>query len=937
MVLIIAAMFSALAFSAQAQNQELPNDPAVRKGKLENGLTYYIMKNGQPANRAEFYLATNVGAIQETPDQDGLAHFLEHMCFNGTKNFPGKGILDYLQSIGASFGGNVNAQTGVEQTTYMLNNIPLVRPTVIDTCILIMHDYSHFVTCDPKEIDDERGVIIEERRTRRNASWRMYEKSKPYIYGDSKYATCSLIGSQQNLETFKPESLTNFYHTWYRPDLQALIVVGDVDPDYVESRIKSIFSDIPAVENPTPKAVIKIPGNEKPVIGIVTDPEAVGTSLEVYWKSEALPEEYNSTVIGEMTDLMKSLISNIMSERFNDITAKADAPFISASFGIGNMCETMEVSMGTISAREGQAVTAFKAFLTEIEKMKKFGFSSDEISRAKDDILSYYESAAKKADTRKNEELVEPLLNNFFDNYAYMAPETEYELVRQIMSMLPDQAINQTVAQLIPDSNMVVVFKGPEKAGVATPTEADFNEAISEVLAADIKPNEAETIASDFLDASKLKGSTVKSIETGLYGSTIWTLKNGLKVILRPSKEEKDKIVFNLYKTGGVAMIPTEDLPSFEANIWGAFQNCSGISKFAASTVAKMLSGKNVSVAPYISSLRHGISGSCTPKDLETALQLSYLYFAEPRFDKDEYAQAMNQLNAIIPNYVKQPNYRFSYEIQKALYGNNPRTQVISEELLSKASLATIEKDYRMLFNDAAGATMTICGDFDLETIKPLVEKYLGSIKKGKKSLSWKYAKPEITPDSVNDDFKVDMQTPKVTVIEVFHANLDKYRVLDDVALSAATYILDMRYTKSLREEEGGTYGASAYGEISNEPKAEGLIQVYFDTKPAAADKLISLSLDGLNALAADGPTADEFDMAVKNLQKNIPESRISNGYWMSCLKQNDLFGIDYDKEYENAVNSLKPADVQNIVKTILASGTVKTVVMRPGTATEAE
>ena len=628
MVLIIAAMFSALAFSAQAQNQELPNDPAVRKGKLENGLTYYIMKNGQPANRAEFYLATNVGAIQETPDQDGLAHFLEHMCFNGTKNFPGKGILDYLQSIGASFGGNVNAQTGVEQTTYMLNNIPLVRPTVIDTCILIMHDYSHFVTCDPKEIDDERGVIIEERRTRRNASWRMYEKSKPYIYGDSKYATCSLIGSQQNLETFKPESLTNFYHTWYRPDLQALIVVGDVDPDYVESRIKSIFSDIPAVENPTPKAVIKIPGNEKPVIGIVTDPEAVGTSLEVYWKSEALPEEYNSTVIGEMTDLMKSLISNIMSERFNDITAKADAPFISASFGIGNMCETMEVSMGTISAREGQAVTAFKAFLTEIEKMKKFGFSSDEISRAKDDILSYYESAAKKADTRKNEELVEPLLNNFFDNYAYMAPETEYELVRQIMSMLPDQAINQTVAQLIPDSNMVVVFKGPEKAGVATPTEADFNEAISEVLAADIKPNEAETIASDFLDASKLKGSTVKSIETGLYGSTIWTLKNGLKVILRPSKEEKDKIVFNLYKTGGVAMIPTEDLPSFEANIWGAFQNCSGISKFAASTVAKMLSGKNVSVAPYISSLRHGISGSCTPKDLETALQLSYLFIS---------------------------------------------------------------------------------------------------------------------------------------------------------------------------------------------------------------------------------------------------------------------------------------------------------------------
>ena len=262
------------------------------------------------------------------------------MCFNGTKNFPGKGILDYLQSIGASFGGNVNAATGVEQTTYMLNNIPLVRPTVVDSCILIMHDYSHFVTCDPKEIDAERGVIIEERRTRRDASWRMYEKSKPYLYGDSKYAGCSLIGSQENLETFKPESLTNFYHTWYRPDLQALIVVGDIDVNYVEAAIKRIFSDIPAPVNPKAKDVIRIPDNEAPSIGVITDPEAVSTTVEVYWKSEAMPEEFNSTMQGELTDLLKSLISSIMNERLSDIAAKADAPFSSAGFGIGNMCET---------------------------------------------------------------------------------------------------------------------------------------------------------------------------------------------------------------------------------------------------------------------------------------------------------------------------------------------------------------------------------------------------------------------------------------------------------------------------------------------------------------------------------------------------------------------------------------------------------------------
>lgn len=937
-VLIIAALFSVTAFSLSAQNQQLPNDPSVKKGKLENGLTYYIMHNSQPANRAEFYLATNVGAIQETPDQDGLAHFLEHMCFNGTKNFPGKGILDYLQSIGASFGGNVNAATGVEQTTYMLNNIPLVRPTVVDSCILIMHDYSHFVTCDPKEIDAERGVIIEERRTRRDASWRMYEKSKPYLYGDSKYAGCSLIGSQENLETFKPESLTNFYHTWYRPDLQALIVVGDIDVNYVEAAIKRIFSDIPAPVNPKAKDVIRIPDNEAPSIGVITDPEAVSTTVEVYWKSEAMPEEFNSTMQGELTDLLKSLISSIMNERLSDIAAKADAPFSSAGFGIGNLCETMEVTMGQAACHEGESLVAFKALLTEIEKMKRFGFSSDEIARAKSELLSAYESAAKSADSRKNEDLVQPLINNFFDNYAYMHPQTEYEIVEQLLPMLQDQMINQVVAQFIPENNLVVLYKGPEKEGLVTPTVEDFSKAIAEVESSDIKANAVEAIDSDFLDESKLKGSAVKSISRSeLHGSTVLTLKNGLKVILRPSQDEKNSIIFNLYKKGGLSMIPTEDLSSFDDNVWGLFLNCSGISKFPETIVTKMLAGKNVSVSPYINSLRHGVSGSSTTKDLETALQLTYLYFADPRFDQAEFDQAIKKLQSIVPNYVKQPSYKFSKELQSTLYGENPRKTLITEKTLEEASLATIEKDYRMLFHDAAGATAIFCGDFDIDTVLPLIQKYLGSINKGKRPFESKYEKPAILSGKVTNDFKTDMQTPKVTVIEVFDAILPEYKVLDDVALSAATYILDMRYTKSLREDEGGTYGASTHGSMTNEPKAEALLQIYFDTKPAAADKLVSLSLEGLNSLAEEGPTAEEFDMTVKNLKKNIPESKLNNRYWLRALKEYDLFGYDYDKEYEEAVNNLKPSDIQNILKTILASGTAKTVIMRPDKAAEAE
>ncbi|MGN1232355.1 MAG: M16 family metallopeptidase, partial [Candidatus Cryptobacteroides sp.] len=801
-----------------------------------------------------------------------------------------------------------------------------------------MHDYSHFVTCDPAEIDKERGVIIEERRSRRNASWRMHEKSLPLYYGDSKYGSCTLIGSQENLATFKPESLTNFYKTWYRPDLQALIVVGDIDVDAVEAKIRSIFADIPAATDPKPKDVIMIPGNQEPVIGILTDPEAVGTAMEVFWKGEPLPEAYNNTIIGKMTDLIKNIISSVMSERFEDISAKPGSPFLSASFGIGNLCETMEAQYGEISAREGEALEAFRAFYTEMLKMKKYGFSDDEIERAKRDILSGYENAAKKADTRKNAELVRPLINNFFDNYDYMKPQDEYEVVKQILAMVPSQAINQTVAQgMIPDSNLVVIYKAPEKEGLSHPTEADFLKVIAEVNASDIQPNEAEEIAKDFLDKDQLKGSAVKKVAEGKYGSTVWTLKNGLKVILRPSDIEKNKVVFDLYKEGGSSLIPTEDLASFDGNVWSVFQSFSGISKFSGTTVSKMLSGKNLSVSPYINGYRHGVKGSSTTQDLETALQLVYLLFADPRFDAEEFGQGIKQLEAIIPNYVKQPQYQIGTHVTKLLYGDNPRTAVISEETLTKANLETLEKDYRMLFNDAAGAVITICGDFDIDEIRPLVEKYLGSIKKGKKALAWTDPDTDILDGVATDDFKFDMQTPKVTVVEVFNAYLDEYRLVDEVALSAASYILDMRYVKSLREDEGGTYGASAYGVINPLPKPAAMLQVAFETSPTAADRLVELSLRDLNSLTNEGPTAEEFDMAKKNLQKNIPESRITNGHWLNVLRSLELFGLDYDLDYEEIVNNLKPEDLQNILGKIMNSGTAKTMIMRPGATAEAE
>ena len=924
---IAAALLGAAALGSAQQLQQLPNDPATRVGKLDNGLTYYIRHNEKPAQRAEFYLATDVGALQELPDQDGLAHFLEHMCFNGTKNFPGKGILNWLESIGASFGGNVNASTGVEQTIYLLNNIPLVRPTVVDTCILIMHDYSHFVTCDPEEIDKERGVILEEKRSRNTAQWRMREASNPYLYGDTKYATTTIIGTEENLKTFKPESLTNFYHTWYRPDMQALIVVGDIDVDYVEACIKRTFADIPAAENPKQKDVITIPNNEKPAIGILTDPENRNTSVTAYWRSEATPEELNSTPIGLLTDLVEDIVTIVMDERLGEIAAKPDAPFLQGGFGIGNLCETADVVMTQIACKDGDALNAFAAGLLEAEKLRRFGLTDAELERAKTELLSQYETAAKKADTRTNSEFVMPMIYNFFDNERFMDPSTEYQLVQQLMPALTTEVINQMAQQLITRENLVVIYQAPEKEGLTHPTVEQIQAVIDAVENAQIEQAAAEDIPTAFLDPSKLKGSNNAKVKDGIYGSKTFTLSNGLRVWLLPTDHEKDRIVLNYSKDGGRSLLSDEELYSFDSNIWSLYLQNSGIGEFPATMVRKMLAGKQVSGSPYINEYTHGISGNTTVKDLETALQLFYLYATDPRFDETEYNQGRSQIEAVLPNLTTQSNYKLNKALYDYVY-DSPRRFMISDETLSKASLATLESAYKRLFADAAGARLVVVGDFDPDEIMPLIRKYAGSIPMSKTATKAEYRGDGVTTENRLYDFKAQMQTPMVTVVQTYNV-LKPYSIADDAACDALSYILDMLYTETLREDEGGTYGASSSAGVSNKPDERHTMQIAFQTNPESADKLRDLAKSGFKGIADNGPTADQFDKAVKNLQKTIPENRQRNAYWSSMLLQNARYGFDYDKEYEAAVNALTPEQVQNAAKELL-NGNLVELVMRP-------
>ena len=913
--IIIAAILAAITVSAQ-QPQALPNDPAVKVGKLDNGLTYYIRHNDKPAQRAEFYLATDVGAFQEEDDQDGLAHFLEHMCFNGTKNFPGKALLDWLQSIGAEFGRNINASTGFEQTQYMLNNIPIVRESIIDSCLLVLHDYAHFVNCDQEEIDAERGVILEERRTRRDAGWRIFEKSLPYYYGDTPYSRRTLIGGEEQLKTFKRESLVNFYRKWYNPDMQAVIVVGDFDVNMMEEKIKKIFGDIPAPAVPTEKIEYQLPHNAEPLVGILTDPEAQSSGVEVIWKTAPLPKQFMNTDMAYMNSVVKAYIRMIMSERFADISSKPDSPFLGASFALGGLCNTSDAIFGNVSFKDGQAIPAFTAYMTELEKMKRFGFTEGEVQRASDNLISSYEKAVEAASTRKNADLVKPLLNNFYDNKPYMDPETELMIGKQLCSMMTAPMLSQVVSQIIPEDNLIILYTGPEKEGLVNPTETELLNVLKTVAEADIQAN-VEEVVNEPLISTELKGSSVKKEAAGIHGSTVWTLKNGLKVIVLPTEYKKDQVIFTLEKDGGKNNIPVEDLPSFEDNIWQLYLANTGVSKFSGTALPKMLAGKRVAVNPYLSGYEHGVRGQSAPKDLETAFQLAYLYYADPRFDENEFKAGIQQIEAIFPNIKNTPDYKYGVEVDKVLYGNNPRVVSLDDETLAKADLKTIEKNYRKLFGGVNGATLTIVGNVDLQTLKPLVEKYFGSLPKGKKGAINKKDIISFAKGNVVKTLELEMETPKSSVLQFYSAYMP-VTTKTNVTLSVAKYILDMIYTKTIREQEGGTYGVGVAMAGHRSPQERALIQVQFDTNPEQSAQLCESARKQLYAFAENGPTAEEMTIAIENLKKNIPESRISNNYWMSVLSTWDEHGIDYDSEYEAAVGSVSAEDVKALLKSIL-------------------
>ncbi|MBQ3978458.1 MAG: insulinase family protein, partial [Bacteroidales bacterium] len=519
-------------------------------------------------------------------------------------------------------------------------------------------------------------------------------------------------------------------------------------------------------------------------------------------------------------------------------------------------------------------------------------------------------------------------------NQAYMEPKTEYELAKAFMDQINANILNQMISQIIPDENIVMIYSGPQKDGIATPTEKQLLTAFEEAKVAEIAAPAAETATEPFMDPSTLKGSPVKKTGTSIYGSTEWILKNGVKVIVLPTDHKKDQILFTLYRAGGQNLIPTEDFASFDGNIYSTFEAMQGVSRFKGTEVTKMLSGKNLQVGSYIDAIYNGISGSSSVKDLETALQLVYLTYTDPRFDQEEWDNAIAQLKAVLPNALGTPQFKMQKELNDFIYGGNPRSQFITMETLDKANLQTVERNYRKLFSSAAGSVMVITGDVDLDTLKPLVEKYIGSLPKGKKVKGVKDLYPRLVKGENIKTIQTDMETPKSTVIEIY-SDYRPYTVKDAVLTNAVSYVLDQIYVDTMREDEGGTYGASSSANAGLEPEPMYIMQVAFECKPEMADKLRAMARDEFRKLAQNGPTDEQFSRTLENFKKNVPENRISNSYWMNNLVRYSKFGFDYDKEYEEAVTSLTKEGIKEAARRLYESGNFIEFAQMPGKTTE--
>lgn len=931
---ILLSLIALLAFTGFAQSQQLdlmqviPNDPEVRTGTLESGIKYYIRHNAKDAQRANFHIVYDVGAVQEDENQNGLAHFLEHMAFNGSKHFQGNAMIDYLQSIGVRFGENLNAGTGQEQTTYMITNVPITRQGIVDSVLLVLHDWAGFINLDPKDIDEERGVITEEWRQYNSAGFRVSEKQAPVFYANTIYAKRNVIGSEEVLKSFTYDDLRSFYKKWYRPDMQAFVIVGDFDVDKMEAQLKATMADIKAAEVKTPKNKVVAPDNDTPLVSVVTDPEQASTTVNLMFRHKPLPEQYADRIIAEKNDIVAYLISAVINERLSDISKKENAPFLNAQGVYTKFVEPFDVFFVPIQSKDGQSLTALEAAYTELLRMQRGGFSAAELERAKANMLSSQERAYNNRNDRRNGEFVNEYMDNFLENAPYPTPEYELDLVKKIIASTTLDEVNAVAKSLVRDINSAVLIAAPASSEV--PTEAQVLAAIEKVKASDIKINIEEVAMAPLVDDSKITAGKVVKEEKGEFESTVWTLSNGVKVVIKPTTFKADEVIMQGTQKGGKSTIANlDDLTSL--NFYMYLARNAGLSTFSQSDLSKMLTGKIASANVAFGELTANVSGMSTPKDIETMLQLAYLRITAPRFEQSDMNVVMNQLKAMIPNVIKTPDFIFGTELTKTLSGNNPRAMIDlpSMEMLDKVSLDRLSAMYKAQFANANDMTFVFTGNVDLATFKPLVEKYIASLPSSKETPKYGTNEVQMVKGEVGNKFKTKMETPKVTALVAYSGDI-KWTQAERLNLAAIKHILDIRYTKAIREEAGGTYGVGVQMRTEQLLRPEYTLTIQFNTDPAKINELLPIVYKEINDMMATGVAEENLKIFKEFSVKKFAENNINNNIWKGYLIDFYVWGNNDYTDYLKVLEGVTPATVKATAEKAFSQKNIITVVQLP-------
>ena len=911
---------------AFAQQQVIPNDPNVRIGKLENGLTYYIRHNKLPENRADFYIAQKVGSMLEEDNQRGLAHFLEHMCFNGTTNFPGKGIINWLETIGVRFGQNLNAYTSLEETVYNISDVPLIRESVVDSCLLILHDWANDLTLEPKEIDSERGVIHEEWRSRQSAIMRIYDQILPKCYQGGKYAYRMPIGIMEVVDNFPYQALRDYYEKWYRPDQQGIIVVGDIDVDKIEEKIKNIFSSIEMPENPAVREYVPVADNKEPIVAIGTDKEMTATQVQIWHKLPAFPNELKNTVDYMVQNYMISMANRMLNTRLVEMTQVANPPFMNASVGYDDfiLSKTATGFVGSVASKENEIPTSFAALLREIERARRFGFTATEYERVKANYMTQVESAYNERNKIKNGSYVQSYVRNFIDNEPIAGIETEYEIIKQIIPQIPVEAINSVIPQFIKEENIVITIFGPEKEGVTYPTEQEMLDIRKKVLEEELTAYVDKVSNEPLLSEIPTGGKVVKE-EEGQFGSTVWTLSNGIRVILKETDFKADQVILQGISNGGTSLFGIED--PLQSRLLNQVVGLGGYGKFNKIELSKVLAGKKVSMGTSVGSLTENVSGNCSPKDFETLMQLIYLGFTAPRKDEDALASYKQRLKISLTNQEGKPTTALQDTINKVLYNNHPMATRLKADMVDDINYDKMIEMYKNRFEDASDFTFYLVGNIDFEAMKPLIETYLGGLPTTDRKETFKDLKIDIQKGKHKVVFNKEQETPLATVIMV-NSGKCEYNLKNKLMMTCLTRTLDMVYTEEVREKEGGTYGVGTSGSVSKYPKSEAIIEIQFNTSPDKREKMEQIVINELNKMAINGPKEEHLQKVKEAIVKQQAESVKENGYWMGALKEYYWNKVDVNSNYEKIVNSITTKDIKKFAKKLIKQGNLIEITM---------